>query len=902
MYRVLSVFLITIITIISLNAIEQDLSTAEVIAGNFLTYKSSDATISASQILSSNRANLVYIFGLEPDGFIAMSADNDVYPIIAYSFRNNPNETGNIMLDILPEDVSNRSEYNQISRDRGLANNLIWDQYYAGVQLRTGFEQWPAGETAGTDGWVETTWNQSGVYNQFCPLDNSGVRSVVGCAATTMAMIMDFHRYIGNVSFSDADDYYTLSEGMHIDDDHEERDYPAFPELNEYLEDLIMHYQSEIPITDEDKAALSFAVGVSVEMDYSSFGSGASEGFAISFIYKFGYDNAEEVEYEDYDFFERMQENMIMMRPVGMVISTNSSNPSVHSIVVDGNNTDDYYHLNYGWGTSNSTCWYSLPEGMPSGYTIIIAALMDIEGGTVPVEVFGNVMTDGISPVGTEIYLEGERYSYHFTIEEETGSFTLPAVLEGNYSATASLTDRIHYQHLEDIYIDADNNTIQFQLGNFDAVTGEVTAPVNVQNCHLVLYQENVPVYEGTTETDGSFSIPDVLPGIYTVSASMSGNYYAQQEIEITLENQTFDMELEHYNGEIALTYSTYPEGIWSFIPDDTLACAIKLNAGDHSELSGDILSQIRFKCPIAQDGGAITAQIWEGNLLIAEKEVTEFYADEWITCDLENYILLDSQKDYYVGYTITSENGAIAYHDNSPRVLGKGAFIAHPCWIELPPGNFDFNFCIEAVIGTQEFGVVSGNVILEGGDGNILDVCIKADDYTAHPDEDGNYQLPVKYGEYDLSASLSDYNEYSIVGIVIDEENSILVDQNIELQYGVPTNEDIPVKIAFLRNYPNPFNPSTRITFSLTTENTESTELVIYNIKGQKIRKYSISNIPRTVIHSLRGRQYSITNDQYSVTWDGTDDQNKPVCSGVYLYKLKDGNQELIRKMVLMK
>ena len=103
-------------------------------------------------------------------------------------------------------------------------------------------------------------------------------------------------------------------------------------------------------------------------------------------------------------------------------------------------------------------------------------------------------------------------------------------------------------------------------------------------------------------------------------------------------------------------------------------------------------------------------------------------------------------------------------------------------------------------------------------------------------------------------------------------------------------------------QNYPNPFNPTTTISFELTTENTESTELVIYNIKGQKIRKYSISNIPRTVIHSLRGRQYSITNDQYSVTWDGTDDQNKPVCSGVYLYKLKDGNQELIRKMVLMK
>ncbi|MCK4311220.1 MAG: right-handed parallel beta-helix repeat-containing protein, partial [Candidatus Cloacimonetes bacterium] len=39
------------------------------------------------------------------------------------------------------------------------------------------------------------------------------------------------------------------------------------------------------------------------------------------------------------------------------------------------------------------------------------------------------------------------------------------------------------------------------------------------------------------------------------------------------------------------------------------------------------------------------------------------------------------------------------------------------------------------------------------------------------------------------------------------------------------------------LHNYPNPFNPETTITFNLTTEHTESTELIIYNIKGQKIK-----------------------------------------------------------------
>ncbi len=134
------------------------------------------------------------------------------------------------MLDILQEDVSKRLSYSKIDNTRREQNNLKWEQFQRGIESRTDFEQWPAGGTAGTDGWVETTWNQSGVYNAFCPLDNGGERSVVGCTATAMAMIMDFHKHIGTVSFNDSDDYVSWSQGMHIDNDHEERDYPAFPE------------------------------------------------------------------------------------------------------------------------------------------------------------------------------------------------------------------------------------------------------------------------------------------------------------------------------------------------------------------------------------------------------------------------------------------------------------------------------------------------------------------------------------------------------------------------------------------------------------------------------------------------------------------------------------------------
>ena len=68
--------------------------------------------------------------------------------------------------------------------------------------------------------------------------------------------------------------------------------------------------------------------------------------------------------------------------------------------------------------------------------------------------------------------------------------------------------------------------------------------------------------------------------------------------------------------------------------------------------------------------------------------------------------------------------------------------------------------------------------------------------------------------------------------------------------EYGAPEyvkveDENIQSSIFNLQlsNYPNPFNPSTTISFQLNTENTENTEINIYNIKGQKIRQYSIFN-----------------------------------------------------------
>jgi len=107
------------------------------------------------------------------------------------------------------------------------------------------------------------------------------------------------------------------------------------------------------------------------------------------------------------------------------------------------------------------------------------------------------------------------------------------------------------------------------------------------------------------------------------------------------------------------------------------------------------------------------------------------------------------------------------------------------------------------------------------------------------------------------------------------------------ENQNVVGANEDlIPLVTKLNQNYPNPFNPTTTIKFNLIESG--EVKLIIYNIKGQKVK--------------ILMDCYTSPGD-FELIWDGKDDNNKPVGSGVYFYQLNiNGNSEAINKMILMK
>ncbi len=123
----------------------------------------------------------------------------------------------------------------------------------------------------------------------------------------------------------------------------------------------------------------------------------------------------------------------------------------------------------------------------------------------------------------------------------------------------------------------------------------------------------------------------------------------------------------------------------------------------------------------------------------------------------------------------------------------------------------------------------------------------------------------------------------------------------------GTATSNDIIVELTEadlnlisatdLSNFPNPFNPSTKISFSIAQMSLFVT-IDIYNIKGQRI--ISLPVILSDAQHRIEGRGQS---NQYSITWRGVDQNINPASSGVYFYQLKvDGKVKQTKKMILMK
>jgi alpha-tubulin suppressor-like RCC1 family protein len=338
-------------------------------------------------------ALLGYVLALDPSGYLVMPAETRLVPVIAYSYAGEfPWEESeeNILLSMLRLDLRWRHKAlaeKGTSQSIPDSNEVLWRTYLETDRAAA------AGDSATVYGPLLTTeWHQEAPYNDLCPLDSEhGGRSLVGCVATALAQILNYWQYPTEVAFRGTDDYLTPTHGLAIN-----AASASFVGLD---------YENGEP-SDADKARLCYAAGVSVRMDYcsnSSFAvywnvaralagdSGCPYGVVSQ---RWGYPSAELRSYDssyagwgapyyvaEVEFFGQLADNVIASQPSAIGIYTASDGG--HMVVVDGWQCGGrIYHLNYGWEGGDSNGWYSLPEDLPAGYTVINCAILNIRPPT----------------------------------------------------------------------------------------------------------------------------------------------------------------------------------------------------------------------------------------------------------------------------------------------------------------------------------------------------------------------------------------------------------------------------------------------------------------------------------------------------------------------------------------
>ena len=220
-----------------------------------------------------------------------------------------------------------------------------------------------------------------------------------------------------------------------------------------------------------------------------------------------------------------------------------------------------------------------------------------------------------------------------------------------------------------------------------------------------------------------------------------------------------------------------------------------------------------------------------------------------------------------------------------SPKVttvIGKGTAV---------DGNVRFSG------GLHVDGVIKGNVISEPED-EWATLTLSEDGKI-----EGNVEQVTSVGGVEIPIGSFTYIDYTWIG-----ENSLLLasassqenESNPDFSIAsdvmwlsevmgntgiLPESEVMPSRFELHANYPNPFNPNTKISFYLPA--TEYISMLIYDLNGQLVRQ-------------LFSGQLQAGTHQF--TWKGMNDAGELVSSGTYFYKLEGPNFNAVRKMTFLK
>lgn len=301
-------------------------------------------------------------------GFLILSAEDAVLPVLAYDFDNDINVSDlapgvEFFLDYYRQEiaVARRMQLSQTEKVK-----QAWED------LRHPSERGLRAEVV-ISPLLHSNWNQNKYYNYLCPQDEDAPGSYDGrvpngCVAIAMSQIMFYYRYpeSGNGSHTN----YTEYGNFHVNFAQQHYNYDA-------MCDKLNYYNNEV-------AKLIFHAGTAVNMMYGPDGSGAYSGdvpgaMATYFRYSPDAEHTSKHHYSNETWHAMLIADLETKRPI---YYSGYSEEGGHAFVCDGYNTDEYFHFNFGWGGSGDGYYvtesYDSDQDVVHGYGFGQSAIFDL--------------------------------------------------------------------------------------------------------------------------------------------------------------------------------------------------------------------------------------------------------------------------------------------------------------------------------------------------------------------------------------------------------------------------------------------------------------------------------------------------------------------------------------------
>ncbi len=268
-----------------------------------------------------------YIFG-ETNGFIIISAEDRVKPILAYSFFDKAPQPDNLPESLIDwfTNISNQIETIRSQEPSSSIAKSEWTNIQIGntvIELET------------------AKWNQHKPYNDQCPMDGNE-RSITGCTATATAIVMKYHNW-PQYGSGVTDSYTTDSKSIYVESRNLNHEYDW---KNMPLVYTNNGYNSEQAYA---VSTLMADIGAAFQADYSA--ETTSSRFSTEKLYEnFGYSPSMKYlarnNYADDTWLAMLKSEIDALRPILYCGSGNSA----HIFVLDGYSEDNFFHINWGWG------------------------------------------------------------------------------------------------------------------------------------------------------------------------------------------------------------------------------------------------------------------------------------------------------------------------------------------------------------------------------------------------------------------------------------------------------------------------------------------------------------------------------------------------------------------------